>query len=135
VRRTILADQQQTIRKATAALAMEPVKTFTDRLSDGPGQGLPRELRQFFHKPISFVVLDVEAHRLYLSTINVRQSTSPRNIGEGDVAQARRPGRFALLSFLMLPLSQAHPGTSTVLVDEFDAGGFQSSSELASCLI
>jgi hypothetical protein len=62
VSRTILPDPQEAIGKTTASLAMQPIKAFTNGLRDRPSHGLARELRQFFHKPIGFVVLDVEPH-------------------------------------------------------------------------
>jgi hypothetical protein len=62
VRRTILPNLQQAIRKTTAAFTTQPVKALTNGLCDGTGQSLAGELRQFFHQPVGFVVLDIQAH-------------------------------------------------------------------------
>jgi hypothetical protein len=56
---------------------------------------------------------------------------SPTKIG--FVLQSERHYRLRL--FLVLSLPQAHSRPSAVLIDEFDASGFQSSLEFVPCLI
>jgi hypothetical protein len=62
VSRTILPDPQEAIGKTTASLTMQPIKAFTNGLRDCPGHGLARELRQFLHEPVGFVVFNIESH-------------------------------------------------------------------------
>jgi hypothetical protein len=90
---------------------MQPIKTFTNGLRDGSGQGLAGELRQFFHQPIGLVVFDVEAHVYTFLPLM-----------EGNLPFLAIPPQT--LTFLLVPLSQPYAGPAAVLIDELDAGCF-----------
>jgi hypothetical protein len=61
VSRTILPDPQQAIGKTAASLAMRRSRRSRTACVT-PGHGLARELRQFCHEPIGFLVFDIESH-------------------------------------------------------------------------
>ena len=70
-RGTVLPNCQKPVRETAIVLKTNPVEALTDGFGDRRCHGLTGEPRQFYNEPIRLLVLDVQTHDLYLSTINL----------------------------------------------------------------
>ena len=71
VRRAVPADRQKTIGEAETLLTTDAIEPLTNGNCDGGRHAFPGQFCQFLCQSVCFLVLYVQAHVIYLSTISM----------------------------------------------------------------